>query len=95
MHDQNIDPITLLTHLWTTYGGLDKVDMSANKRRMRTAWNPPTPIESMYEKLETGQKFAARADKVIPSTQLVRWLYEIVEKTVFLNDHTKCGKINH
>ena len=78
---QNVDPITILTHLWTTYGGLDEADMSANEQRMRTTWNPPTPIEAMYEQLETGQKFATRAGETIAETQLVRWAYEIVDKT--------------
>ena len=35
----------------------------------------------MYEQLETGQKFTAWENKVIPPTQLVRWAYEIVKET--------------
>ena len=34
---QNVDPITVLAHLWTTYGDLDKANMPANKRRICTA----------------------------------------------------------
>ena len=48
---------------------------------MRTKWNPPTPIENLFEQLKKGQQYMARANETIDSLQLVRWGLEIVTDT--------------
>ena len=84
-----VTPLQLLTHLWDTYGQITEADLSANESRMYADWNPPTPIETLYEQLTEGQKFAARGNEVIDDSQLARKGYEIVKKTGLFEDDCK------
>lgn len=80
-----VTPLTLLTHLWTTYGTIDQADQTANEARMRKDWNPPNPIEELYEQLKEGQVFASKGKETISDGQLIRWGYEIILKTGLFN----------
>ena len=80
-----VTPLTLLTHLWDTYGTIDQADQTANEARMRKDWNPPNPIEELYEQLVEGQVFASKGHETISDGQLIRWGYEIVLKTGLFN----------
>ena len=76
-----VSPLQLLTHLWTTYGQITEADLSTNESRMYADWNPPTPIETLYEQLTEGKRFAARGNELIDDSQLARKGYNIVKKT--------------
>jgi hypothetical protein len=84
-----VSPLNLLNHLWTTYGQITEADLSANEERMYANWHPPTPIETLYEQLVDGQKFAAKGNEVIDDSQLVRKSYDIVKKTGLFEDDCK------
>ena len=71
-----VTPLEILDHLWITYGKIDQADQTANEKRMRAQWNPPTAIESLFEQLQEGQTFAAKGDETISDSQLMRWAYE-------------------
>jgi len=68
----NVHPYDLLTYIWTTYGKIDDADHSLNEQRMRAPWNPPTPIETLFDQLEDGQEFAAQGNETIDDSQLMR-----------------------
>jgi hypothetical protein len=88
-----ITPLQLLTHLWTTYGTIDQSDQTANEKRMRTQWNPPEVIESLFEQLQEGQDFAKQGSETISYDQLVRWGYENIFATgLFDHDCKKWRK---
>ena len=78
---QNVDPIDLLNHLWDTYGTVDDGDIIENEKRMKQQWNPPTTIESLYQQLEVGQKYAKQGGEDISDRQLYRWGYENILNT--------------
>ena len=40
--------LTLISHLWDTYGEVTIVDLKANEDRMKVQWNLPSPIESLF-----------------------------------------------
>ena len=80
-----ITPLQLLTHLWSTYGKIDQSDQSANEQRMKSPWNPPATIETLFEQLQDGQEFAARGHETISEEQLVRWGYENILATGLFN----------
>ena len=52
-------------------------------------WNPPTPIETLYEQLIDGQQFALKGGETIHDSQLVRKGYEIIGKTGLFNEDCK------
>ena len=60
---QRLPPLEILTHLWTTYGEVGENDLKPNEKRMKTQWNPPTPIETLFKQLEEGQAFAAEGNE--------------------------------
>jgi len=82
-------PLTLMEHIWTTYGKITTSDLTANEERMYVDWNPPTPIETLYEQLIDGQQFALKGGETIHDSQLVRKGYEILEKTGLFNEDCK------
>ncbi len=84
-----VSPLTILTHLWDNYGQIKEADLSANEQRMYADWNPPTPIETLYEQLVEGQRFAARGNEIIDNSQLVRKGYDIIKKTGLFEDDCK------
>ena len=65
-------PLTLMEHIWITYGKITTSDLTTNEERMYTNWNPPTPIETLYEQLTDGQQFAMQEGETIHNLQLVR-----------------------
>ena len=90
-----VDPITILDHLWTTYGTIDAADNTANEARMKAPWNPPTPIEVLFNQLEEGQQYAASGGETVDDTQLMRWGYEIIDNTgLFDSDNAKWRKMS-
>ena len=65
--------LELLTHLWTTYGKIEKEELEVNNERMKQAWNPPTPIESLFTQLEEGLLFAEAGGEPLMESTVVRW----------------------
>ena len=63
----------ILDHLWTTYGRIEKEELEVNNERMKQAWNPPTPIESLFTQLEEGILFAAAGGEPLLESTVVRW----------------------
>ena len=85
-----VTPLQLLTHLWNTYGKIDQGDLSANEERMKAPWSPPTPIETLFKQMSTGQKFAAKGKETISDNQIVRYTYDAIVATgLFTNACTK------
>ena len=76
-----VSPLDLLDHLWTTYGDITSKDLSANEKRMTADWNPPTPIETLYKRMKEGKIYAQQGGENISNATLVRWSYEIIEHT--------------
>ena len=76
-----VTPLELLTHLWDNYGTIDQGDLSANEDRMKAPWSPPTPIETLFKKMNDGKKFAKEGGEVISDTQIVRYTYDIIMAT--------------
>jgi len=77
----NIDPITIITHLKTHYGRIQLSDKSANSKKMATPWNPPTPIENLWKQLREGQDFAQEGNEPISDATLARNGYELILAT--------------
>ena len=88
---QNIIPIDLLDHLWNKYDTVDDGYITANEKRMKKQWNPPTTIESLYQQLERGQKYAKKEEKTYPTANCIDGVTKISQKQDFLTEHVKNG----
>jgi len=82
-------PLNLTEHIWNTYGKITTSDLTANEERMYANWNPPTPIETLYEQLTDGQQFAMQGGETIHNSQLVRKGYEIIGRTGLFTEDCK------
>ncbi len=81
-----VTALQLLTHLHTTYGAITAADRDSYHARMRTAWSPPTPIETLFKQLEEGKRMAALAKEPIADSQLVRIGQSLIFKTGLFPD---------
>jgi hypothetical protein len=76
-----VTTLTILTHLRTTYGEITAEDLEANQLTMAADWNPPTPIEDLFEQLRAGEAFAVDGGDPPSEPRLVRLGYSIIRKT--------------
>jgi hypothetical protein len=77
----NITSLQLLTHLWTNYGTITQLELDENQLRMQRPWNPPTPVEALFNQLTEGIAFAAAGDEALSNTQVIRIGYNLISKT--------------
>eukprot|EP00978_Attheya_sp_CCMP212_P019478 scaffold54635_cov57-Attheya_sp.AAC.2 len=56
----NITCLAIITHLRDTYGEISQEDLDMNTTRIGAVWNPPTPIEDLFEQLRAGAAFATK-----------------------------------
>ena len=85
----NVDPITIITHLKTNYGRIQLSDKTANSKKMSTPWNPPTPIENLWSQLREAQDFAQEGNELIPDATLACTGYELILATVLFTTACK------
>eukprot|EP00978_Attheya_sp_CCMP212_P045820 scaffold361923_cov40-Attheya_sp.AAC.1 len=76
-----VTTLAILTHLRTTYGEITPEDLDKNQLRMEADWNPPTPIEDLFEQLRAGAAFATEGGDAPSAPRLVRLGYNIINKT--------------
>ena len=78
----NVEPITILQHLWNNYGTVEADDLEENEKRMKAPWCPPETIETLFEQLLVGQTYAVDAGgETCADTTIVRWGYENIKNT--------------
>ena len=80
-HYSNRSPLELLMHLTTTYGTVTSDDLTANYAQMTAQWNPPAPIESLWEQLKEGKEFSTEGQETLSDAQLMRLAYDNIKNT--------------
>jgi hypothetical protein len=75
----NVTSLTMLDHLWKTYGTITQPELKENEKRMQLPWNPPTPIEVLFTQLDDAVAFAHAGGEDFATTQVIRTGYEIIE----------------
>ena len=73
--------LQMLTHLRTQYGQVTMEMKDANMQRMSAAWQPPTPIDTLFQQLEDDIYFATAAQELLVDTAVARLGYNIIVKT--------------
>jgi hypothetical protein len=85
----HVEPFAIMNHLWMTYGEVSAEDLIINQERMNAPWNPPDPIETLYERMIEGQSIARHGNEIIDDSTLVRWSYAIFQKTGMFSQDLK------
>jgi hypothetical protein len=77
----NVTCLELLTHLHNNYGNITEQELEANVLRIRAQWNHPIVIKSLFMQIKDGVAFAAEGLDEPTKPTILRWAYDIVEKT--------------
>jgi hypothetical protein len=77
----NVTSLQLLTHLWSNYGTITQTELDANQTRMQIPWNPPTPVEALFNQRTEGVAFAAAGNEALSDTQVIRIGYDLISQT--------------
>ena len=77
----SVSCLTILTHLWSTWGAITQIDLDANVLRMHTPWNPPTPIDKLFTQLDDGVRFATAGNDTPSAPSVVRLGYNLILAT--------------
>ena len=73
--------LQLLTHLHSTYGGIDDDMLAANLERIKTPWSPPTPIDTLFLQIKSCMRFAKKGGDPISTPAAQRTGLAIIEAT--------------
>jgi hypothetical protein len=71
----------IINHLQTTYGNITSEALSANEERMKTPWDPTTPIEGLFEQIDDGEAYASAGNDPFTNSQIVRIAYTNIDTT--------------
>jgi hypothetical protein len=73
--------LQLLSYLHTTFGSISEKELEQDTARMQLQWNPPTTIEALFLQFENGVSFATAGQDAPTKPTVLRWAYNIMEKT--------------
>ena len=74
-------PSTMLTHLKTTYGQLSGLEIERNRARLSAAWDPTSPIESLWARIMEIRRIAAVAGQPIDDRAVIALVLPMFERT--------------
>jgi hypothetical protein len=77
----NVACVKPLAHLHNNYGKITDQELEDKITNMRSQWNPPTSIESLFFHIKDGVLFAAKGKNEPTKPTILRWAYNIVAKT--------------
>jgi hypothetical protein len=83
----NVSVLTILEHLFTTYGCLSEQQMIANNAEFRKEWDPDSSFELIIAQIDDCAEMAETAGVPYSPEQVLATAYTIVQKTgMFTND---------
>jgi hypothetical protein len=79
----NITALEILDHLFRTYGNITAVDLENNFEKMRRAWDPQQPIESLFKQIQDCADYSESGGVLIGHPQKINVGYA----TIFATGH--------
>jgi hypothetical protein len=74
----SVKTLTILNHLFNTYGKITPHDLELNNTRFRTKWDPNQPFEMLVEQIEDAIDFATSGLSPYTDKQIVDNAYTLV-----------------
>jgi hypothetical protein len=65
----NISAREMLDHLFMTYENITSVDLEHNLERMRRAWDPQQPVDSLFKQIKDCAEFSEAGGVTIGNPQ--------------------------
>ena len=79
-----------LEHLEDRYGKIDHKDLENNREKLKTAWNPDKPIETLWADVNAIRQFAVAGDAEINDATTISLLLMMFDKSGLMG--TACDK---
>jgi hypothetical protein len=76
----------LLAHLRSNYGTITPDQLETNLRQLERQWQPPAPLESLFQQIKKCQRFATDGNDPITNKTAVRSVLKNVEATGLFAD---------
>ena len=77
----NVTTLDILTHLWLNHGAVTQTALDDNLERMKKPWHPTTPIQVLFDQLQSTEKFAIAAGAGFGESNVVRTGYNAIKQT--------------
>ena len=74
----NVTVQEILQHLFAAYGIITPTELQANDARMKTAWDPSTPFETVIDQVEEAATFAINGHQPYTAEQILNTAYNLV-----------------
>jgi hypothetical protein len=84
-----VTPVTMLNHLMTTYGVITPQELSDNRAKLATSWNPDAPIEDLWRHVENTRRVATAGASPIDDVSTINSLLTMFEKSGLLTTTTE------
>ena len=90
----NVTTLDIRTHLWLNHGAVTQTALDDNLERMKKPWHPTTPIQVLFDQLQSTEKFAIAAGVGFGETNMVHTGYNAIKQTNLFD--TACEQLtNH
>jgi hypothetical protein len=82
----NVTTLTILRHLYDSYGNISPTDLIDNDTRMKAPYNPSQPIELLFDQFDDAIELAAAANAAYTGPQIVAYAYNTILQTGLFTD---------
>ena len=84
---RQVSALTMLQHLFSSYGAIEKIDLKKNAVKMMGPYYPAEPLARIIEQLEKGREFARAGGQTIPDSMMMSKIFTLLAQTGIFNDN--------
>lgn len=85
----NVSVLDMIVELYDLYGAIDAVDIENNAMKMKTPWQPTSPISSLFKQIEDALNFATAGGQPISNEQSINTAYLLIFATGHFSEECK------
>jgi hypothetical protein len=82
----NVTTLTILCHLYDSYGKISPTNLIDNDTRMKAPYDPSQPIELLFDQFDDAIELAAAANAAYTGPQIVAYAYNTIIQTGLFTD---------
>ena len=81
-----VSALTMLQHLFSSYGTIDAIDLDENAVKMMGPYDPAEPLAQLIKQSETGIEYARSGGQTISDAMIVSKGITLLAQTGIFND---------
>ena len=87
--------LTMLQHLFASYGAINKISLEENAVKMMGPYNPTEPIAQIIKHLEKGREFSRSGCLTISDAMMMSKRITLLAQTGIVNDDIREWRRQH